>query len=213
MIEQNLGLPFETTLLCVAVSVTKVDVTQRDEIVAVCRRGKARQVVSILDLPLPEPRLPEPNGLRPIGAGSELEFDGRCPLCKMLESRVPATARLSGEMKDSDRLQEVENKLDQALATIDAMRAEIAELRARHGDVPVALPSLTTASATISGGSTRHGTVIGSRQGRPLQKAVPRPRRRVRVSLEEPRRQVWLGRALAGTPSRVTAWPACVDAS
>jgi hypothetical protein len=56
MIENNLALPFETMVLGVPVTVVRVDLTQREEIVAVCRRAGARQTVSIVDLPLPSPR-------------------------------------------------------------------------------------------------------------------------------------------------------------
>ena len=56
MIENNLALPFETTVLGVPVTVERVDLTQRDEIVAVCRRTRVRQTVPIIDLPLPSPR-------------------------------------------------------------------------------------------------------------------------------------------------------------
>jgi len=56
MIEDNLALPFETTVLGVSVTVERVDLTQREEIVAVCRRASVRQTVPITDLPLPSPR-------------------------------------------------------------------------------------------------------------------------------------------------------------
>jgi len=65
MIEENLGLPFETTVLGVPVTVRRVDMTQRDEIVAVCHRAGVRQAVPILDLPLPSPR---PDGAEWIDA-------------------------------------------------------------------------------------------------------------------------------------------------
>ena len=61
MLEGNLALPFETVVLGVPVVVEKIDLSQAAEIVAVCRRGKTRQVVPILGLPLP----------RPAPAGSE----------------------------------------------------------------------------------------------------------------------------------------------
>lgn len=61
MLEDNLTLPFETVVLGVPVVVEKIDLSQATEIVAVCRRGKTRQVVPILALPLP----------RPAPAGSE----------------------------------------------------------------------------------------------------------------------------------------------
>jgi hypothetical protein len=53
MIEENLRLPFETQILGVPVSVEKVDITDRDELVAICRRGKYRQQVPLLNLPIP----------------------------------------------------------------------------------------------------------------------------------------------------------------
>ena len=56
MIEENLALPFVTQMLGQDVTVTKVDITQRDQIVAICSRGKARQAIPILDLPMPAPR-------------------------------------------------------------------------------------------------------------------------------------------------------------
>jgi hypothetical protein len=56
MLEEHLALPFETEVLGVPVTVERIDLTTGDEIVAVCRRGKSRQVIPILDLPLPRPR-------------------------------------------------------------------------------------------------------------------------------------------------------------
>jgi hypothetical protein len=56
MVEENLTVPFTTVILGVEVTVQKVDLTERDEIIAVCRRGRERQKVPILDLPLPDPR-------------------------------------------------------------------------------------------------------------------------------------------------------------
>lgn len=60
MIEENLALPFVTQALGQDVTVTKVDITKRDQVVAICLRGKARQAFPILDLPMPV--------LRPEGA-------------------------------------------------------------------------------------------------------------------------------------------------
>jgi hypothetical protein len=54
-IEEHLALPFEPTVLGVRVSVRGVDLTEREEIVAVCSRGRHRQVIPILDLALPSP--------------------------------------------------------------------------------------------------------------------------------------------------------------
>lgn len=55
MLEDNLVVPFETEILGVEVTVERVDMTDDEQIVAVCTRGKSRQRVSILDLPLPDP--------------------------------------------------------------------------------------------------------------------------------------------------------------
>ncbi len=54
-IEDNLTLPFETRVLGVSVTVTSVDLTDSNQIVAVCRRDGLRQTIPILDLPLPTP--------------------------------------------------------------------------------------------------------------------------------------------------------------
>ncbi|MBI5243627.1 MAG: hypothetical protein HY922_08080 [Elusimicrobia bacterium] len=55
MIEDHLKLPFETKILGVPASVVRIDMDQTAHIVAVCRRGKYRQSVPILDLHLPSP--------------------------------------------------------------------------------------------------------------------------------------------------------------
>jgi hypothetical protein len=54
MIEQYLALPFRVKVFGV-VDVEKVDMTLDGQIVAICRRGKTRQKIPILDLPLPTP--------------------------------------------------------------------------------------------------------------------------------------------------------------
>src|SRR5208282_1349277 len=55
MLEDNLVVPFDTEILGVEVTVERIDLTEYDQIVAVCTRGKSRQRVTILDLPLPDP--------------------------------------------------------------------------------------------------------------------------------------------------------------
>lgn len=55
VIDENLKLPFETQLLGVSVMVEKIDQNQNEDIVAICRRGKHRQTVPILDIHLPSP--------------------------------------------------------------------------------------------------------------------------------------------------------------
>ena len=56
MLEENLTVPFATTVLGVEVTVERIDMNDADDIVAVCRRGRKRQRVPVLALPLPEPR-------------------------------------------------------------------------------------------------------------------------------------------------------------
>ncbi|NUR63506.1 MAG: hypothetical protein HOV87_33325 [Catenulispora sp.] len=55
MIGDNVAFPFETVVLGVEVTVTGVDEIPGTGIAAVCRRGKERQCIGILDLPLPSP--------------------------------------------------------------------------------------------------------------------------------------------------------------
>jgi hypothetical protein len=56
MIEERLALPFETEVLGLPVTVERIDLTEADEVVAICRRGRTRQRINVLDLPLPTPR-------------------------------------------------------------------------------------------------------------------------------------------------------------
>ncbi|MER7006725.1 calcium-binding protein [Dactylosporangium sp. NPDC000555] len=54
MIEDHLAVPFTTTVLGAEVTVRKIDLTA-DSIVAICSRGRDRQRIDLLDLPLPTP--------------------------------------------------------------------------------------------------------------------------------------------------------------
>jgi len=56
MLEEHVALPFDTTVLGVVVKVTSLDLRGDNDIVAICTRGRERQPVRILDLPLPLPR-------------------------------------------------------------------------------------------------------------------------------------------------------------
>lgn len=58
MLEEHLAMPFHTTVLGVEVTVQCVDLSGDDRIVAVCIRGRDRQRIPILDLPLPTPAPP-----------------------------------------------------------------------------------------------------------------------------------------------------------
>jgi hypothetical protein len=55
MLEERLAKPFETEVLGVKVTVEAVELSGDDQIVAVCTRGKSRQRIPILDLPLTKP--------------------------------------------------------------------------------------------------------------------------------------------------------------
>ena len=65
MLEDRLKLPFETMVLGVTVLVERIDLTKAEEIVAICRRGRDRQAIPILQLPLP---VPPPSGAEWIEA-------------------------------------------------------------------------------------------------------------------------------------------------
>ncbi len=55
MPENDLHLPFETQILGVTATVESIDITEDDQLVAVCRAGKKRQRISLSELPLPSP--------------------------------------------------------------------------------------------------------------------------------------------------------------
>jgi len=65
MMEENLALPFDVEILGMPARVERIDLTDADEIVVICRRGRSRQQVPILDLRLP---LPPPDGAEWIEA-------------------------------------------------------------------------------------------------------------------------------------------------
>ena len=55
MLEEHLDLPFSTTVLGVDLVVESIDLIRSEEIVAMCKRGRLRQSIPILDLLLPTP--------------------------------------------------------------------------------------------------------------------------------------------------------------
>jgi hypothetical protein len=55
LLEEHLDVPFHPTVLGVPVTVTSVDLTTSDQIVAICQHDGHRQTIPILDLPLPTP--------------------------------------------------------------------------------------------------------------------------------------------------------------
>jgi hypothetical protein len=73
MIHENLAVPFETTVLGVSVIVACVDLDRNEQIVGVCRRGRHRQSLPILDLPMPTP---SPEGAEWIEAYRQWRGEG-----------------------------------------------------------------------------------------------------------------------------------------
>jgi hypothetical protein len=55
-LNEYLELPFTTKVLGVEVSVTRLELRDDNRIVAICTRGKEKQAIALLDLPLPSPR-------------------------------------------------------------------------------------------------------------------------------------------------------------
>ena len=65
MLENHLAVPFQTMVLGIEVTVTGVDLGEDEQIAAVCTRGRVKQRIPILDLPLPTP---PPEGVEWIDA-------------------------------------------------------------------------------------------------------------------------------------------------
>ncbi len=55
VLEERLKFPFKTEVLGMKVTVERLDMTDDEQIIAVCSRGKSKQRVPILDLMLPDP--------------------------------------------------------------------------------------------------------------------------------------------------------------
>jgi hypothetical protein len=51
-LDEHLAVPFTTTVLGVVVEVEAVEFNDAEEILAICRRGSHRQLISLVDLPL-----------------------------------------------------------------------------------------------------------------------------------------------------------------
>lgn len=56
MLDEHLETPFDTQILGVTATVERIDMTDDEQIVAICRRGRSYQAIPVLDLPLPDPR-------------------------------------------------------------------------------------------------------------------------------------------------------------
>jgi hypothetical protein len=65
MLVDNLAMPFQTLVLGVDVAVADIDLTDDEQIVALCRRGPSTQRIRIVELPLPTP---PPDGAEWIAA-------------------------------------------------------------------------------------------------------------------------------------------------
>ena len=55
MFEDHIAIPFETTVLGEAVTIEAIEQRGDTRIVAICKRGRSRQAIDILELPLPSP--------------------------------------------------------------------------------------------------------------------------------------------------------------
>jgi len=55
MFEDHVTVPFETTVLGEAVTVEAIEQRGDTRIVAICKRGRSRQAIDVLELPLPSP--------------------------------------------------------------------------------------------------------------------------------------------------------------
>jgi len=53
LIDDNLAVPFTTRVLGPTVTVTGIDITESDQIVAICMLGNTVQTIPVLDLPMP----------------------------------------------------------------------------------------------------------------------------------------------------------------
>jgi hypothetical protein len=75
MLEENLGVPFKTEVLGVEVTVERIDMTDDEQIVAVCARDKSRERIPIADLPF-RIRCPRArSGSTPIADGHAMGDD------------------------------------------------------------------------------------------------------------------------------------------
>lgn len=53
MFEERLAVPFKTEVLGMEVMVERIEVTDEEQIVAVCARGPSRQRIPVTELPVP----------------------------------------------------------------------------------------------------------------------------------------------------------------
>lgn len=55
-VTQNLEVPFETKVLGMDVMVTSIETNDAYDFVAICKKGRYKQAISLMDLPLPKAR-------------------------------------------------------------------------------------------------------------------------------------------------------------
>jgi hypothetical protein len=55
MLEAHIAVPFDVDILGATATVERIDMLDDEQIVAICCRGRARQSIPILNLPLPTP--------------------------------------------------------------------------------------------------------------------------------------------------------------
>jgi hypothetical protein len=65
LLDQHLETPFETKILGVTVTIERIAMTDDEQIIAICRRGRSLQEIPILDLRC---RCPRPAGVEWIEA-------------------------------------------------------------------------------------------------------------------------------------------------
>lgn len=56
LLDEHLSTPFAAEILGVAVTVERINMVDNGQVVAICRRGRSRQAIPILELSLPIPR-------------------------------------------------------------------------------------------------------------------------------------------------------------
>ena len=72
MIDENLAVPFETTVLGIPVTVERLDLNRSEQIVAVCKRGRGRQSLPILAR-YPRRRRAARSGSKHIAGGVQMD--------------------------------------------------------------------------------------------------------------------------------------------
>jgi len=122
MIEENLAVPFETVVLGVPVTVERVELNASEQIVAICRRGRSRQGLSILDLPLDD--------TTSDGCGVDR---GISPLARRRLMNMGTTATSSGSARSSRRATSVDDQA-RAQRAMKNSRKEVGRRARAEGD-------------------------------------------------------------------------------